>query len=215
MIRDIILFHSYKRWFGKSSWNSNYLFRRACAGLKPGDVAIDAGANVGEITAQLAATGATVHAFEPDPYSFQMLRARCAHFPNVVLYQSALSDSADRVRLYRANDFDTNPELLSQSSSLFEDKRNISSERYFEVETIDVVDFVRSLGVPVRIFKIDVEGAEVPILEALLASDMMARIGKIFAETHENKIPQLKARTMKLRELVKRQWRDKINLDWH
>ncbi|MFM7443241.1 MAG: FkbM family methyltransferase, partial [Tabrizicola sp.] len=35
--------------------------------LRPGDVAVDCGANRGDVTAVLAASGAVVHAFEPDP----------------------------------------------------------------------------------------------------------------------------------------------------
>lgn len=214
MIKDALKYHAYKRWFGKPSWNANYLFIRACGRLRPGDVTIDAGANLGEITAQLAATGATVHAFEPDPYAFEKLRVKCAHLPNVFLYPKALSDKAGTVRLYRAGNFESDPDLLSQSSSLFEDKKNISSDDYTEVEAVGVLDFIRGLGVPVRVLKIDVEGAEVPILEALLESDVIEIVDGIFAETHEGKIPQLAERTRKLRERVKRDW-PKINLDWH
>ena len=37
---------------------------------KPGDIIIDAGANVGDVTSKCARTGATVHAFEPNPVCF-------------------------------------------------------------------------------------------------------------------------------------------------
>ena len=41
--------------------------------LEPGDVVIDCGANLGAVAGPLADTGATVHAFEPDPYTFGRL----------------------------------------------------------------------------------------------------------------------------------------------
>src|SRR5215213_9742927 len=50
------------RWLERRS-----LRRLRATGLKPGDLAIDCGANVGEITARMRASGATVYAFEPNP----------------------------------------------------------------------------------------------------------------------------------------------------
>ena len=46
------------------------------AGIEGCDVVFDCGANVGDVTAPLAATGATVHAFEPDPFAFGQLSRR-------------------------------------------------------------------------------------------------------------------------------------------
>lgn len=63
--------------------------------------------------------------------------------------------------------------------------------------------------------KIDVEGAEVPILEAIISNGLMDRIDRIFAETHEKKIPQLAERTERLRREARARWPDRINLDWH
>ena len=42
-------------------------FEELLLGLDESSVCIDFGANVGEITKLMAATGATTHAFEPDP----------------------------------------------------------------------------------------------------------------------------------------------------
>ena len=44
--------------------------------LKPGDLVLDCGANVGAVTGPLAETGATVHAFEPDPFAFEKLKKK-------------------------------------------------------------------------------------------------------------------------------------------
>ena len=41
--------------------------------IGPGDLVVDCGTHAGKITAQLAATGADVIAFEPDPVPFERL----------------------------------------------------------------------------------------------------------------------------------------------
>ena len=69
--------------------------------LRPGDVVIDCGANVGEVSARLVATGATVIAFEPDPYAFEKLSERVAGCDNVTLHQQAVSTEAGTLRLMR------------------------------------------------------------------------------------------------------------------
>ncbi|TIM26570.1 MAG: FkbM family methyltransferase [Mesorhizobium sp.] len=211
----LLKYHAYSRWFGRPSWNASYLFGRACRRLKPGDIVIDAGANLGEITSALAKTGSTVHAFEPDPYTFERLRKNVGEFKNVHLYQQALADQSGTAKLYRSREFSSDPDFWSQSSSLYADKSNISKDDYTEVEQLSIVDFVRELESPVRILKIDVEGAEVPMLESILSCGLMNKIDMIFAETHEKKIPQLAERTRALREAIKRDWANKINLDWH
>lgn len=208
-------YHVYSRWFGRPSWNASYLFGRACQRLGPGDVVIDAGANLGEVTSVLAKTGSTVHAFEPDPYTFERLRKNVGAFNNVHLYQQALADQAGIAKLYRSREFSSDPDFWSQSSSLYADKSNISRDNYIEVEQLSISDFILNLGHSVKILKIDVEGAEIPMLESILSCGLMSKIDMIFAETHEKKIPQLAERTRALREAIKRDWANKINLDWH
>jgi hypothetical protein len=57
---------------------THMLFNRFLTGLKPGGIAIDCGANVGDIATKLAKTGIRVYAFEPNPYAFQKLQSRVA-----------------------------------------------------------------------------------------------------------------------------------------
>lgn len=213
--KRFLKYHLYNRWFGKPTWNAAYLFERAVQRLQPGDIVVDAGANLGDITSTMAATGAIVHAFEPDPYAFEQLHRRVGHLENVRLYRKALSDTAGVARLYRAKTFSDDPALWSQSSSLFADKSNVTTDESIEIEQLGVVEFLRDLDRPVRIMKIDVEGAEVPILEAIISNGLMDRIDRIFAETHEKKIPQLAERTERLRREARARWPDRINLDWH
>jgi FkbM family methyltransferase len=209
-----IKWHLYKNRYGNARWRADYLFDCAVRRLRPGDAVVDCGANIGLITLRLAARGAEVHAFEPDPYSFARLREATASLKNVKLYNTAVGITADKVRLYRATDFDADPEFNSLSSSVFADKKNINAGAFIEVEQIDLLDFLNKLDSQVRILKLDVEGAEVPIIEKIISSGDFEKIDAIFAETHEKKVPQLTARTIQLRELVARKHADRINLDW-
>src|SRR5436190_23184541 len=60
--------------------------------LDKDSVVIDCGANVGNITKKFADTGATVHAFEPDPLAFDILSKRFGSFPNVMLHNEGVWD---------------------------------------------------------------------------------------------------------------------------
>ena len=93
--------------------------------LRPGDVVLDCGANVGAVTGPLAETGATVHAFEPDPFAFAKLSERVAGMDNVVLHNAAVGVAAGSVRLMRAANFDDNPMSGSVKSTIITGGRNI------------------------------------------------------------------------------------------
>jgi FkbM family methyltransferase len=198
----------------RGQWNAAVEFARLVERLTPDDIVIDCGANIGRFTRMLASTGATVYAFEPDPYCFARLTSEFALMPNVRLSNSAVGVSDQPIELYRVKDFETNPKLLSSSSTIYPSKRNVDSEHRICVQQVDLVAFVRSLPKKVTLLKIDIEGAEVPIFEKLLDSETIARIGHVFAETHERAIPELAARTRAIRKRILAEGRTNINLDW-
>jgi len=69
--------------------------------VRPGQVFIDAGAQLGQYTLVAAGLGATVHAFEPNPATFSMLE-RNIHLNQleVILNPAALSDRSGMITLY-------------------------------------------------------------------------------------------------------------------
>lgn len=89
--------------------NAEGFLAGVCAMLRPGDLALDLGANMGVVTAVLAATGADVVAFEPDPLAFATLQDKFADQPNVSLVQAAVGVGSGTVRLMRADNFGDNP----------------------------------------------------------------------------------------------------------
>ncbi|MEO1468109.1 MAG: FkbM family methyltransferase [Pseudomonadota bacterium] len=199
-------------------------FHNALLETGPGDICIDCGANVGDYTAHMARGGATVHAFDPDPAAFARLAERFAGRGNVVLHNTAVGAEAGRAVLHRdpglgdtgqgeTGQGDTGQEDLAAtvSSSLLDQPRLAGG---VEVEVIDLVAFLDGLDRAPSVVKLDIEGAEVALLERLFATDHVTRIGHLFVETHEWQMPALRARTLALvREVEARGWRH-VTLDW-
>ncbi len=184
------------------------------AQLGPGDVAIDCGANVGLVTARMAERGATVHAFEPNPDAFRELTRRFEGEPRVICHPQAVWHRKTTMKLFLHENAEQDPIAFSTGSSLLAFKNNVSADHHCEVEVIDLLAFIESLGRPVRLLKIDVEGAECEILEAFIARGFQRRVALTLVETHEKKIPKLRARTEAIRASLRREGISNINLDW-
>jgi FkbM family methyltransferase len=197
----------------RARWRAMWQFDRVVAGLKPGDIAIDCGASGGGATHQLSANGATVYAFEPDPHGFAGLVPLFQGVKNVHLFQQAVGTEAKQIALNRTGDFLENPDHHVRSSSVFASKANRNSSSLM-VEQIDLLDFIAKLPQPVTLLKMDIEGAEVPILERLFDTGLVRDIGYVFAETHERMIPELVKRTRALRQRRVREGLHHVSLDW-
>lgn len=190
-------------------------FHKVLASLTPSDIAIDLGANVGEFTLQLAKTGAQVFAIEPDPHAFALLQNATKDLPNVTLINAAATDTDGEMTLYRSAIFDKSPDRLTKSSSLFADKKNVSEESGFTVQTIDFCNFLKNLNTPVKLMKVDIEGAEVPLFETIFAQNLQSVFEYAFVETHERDIPEIAERTKQLKQMTQGSKKPSINWDWH
>lgn len=181
-----------------------------------GKTCIDLGANVGAYTRKMALNAGRVIAFEPDPWAFAELRANIADLDNVKIENAAAGADEKKIPLYRHPRFENNPASYSISSSVISDKRDISQENTVEVRQIDFIRYLENLDEDVGILKIDIEGAEVDLLESLFdRPDVLARIDHIFAETHEKRIPAHKQRVDALYIKARSIERPCINLSWH
>ena len=189
-----------------------------CAMLRPGDLALDLGANMGVVTAVLAATGADVVAFEPDPFAFATLQDKFADRPNVTLVQAAVGVGSGTVRLMRADNFGDNPEGASVKSTILDGGRRIDAANSVEVPLIDFPGYVRDQIARrgrIAFVKMDIEGAELDILEAMDRDALFANIGCLVAETHERKFRDLRDRYKALRAgFADRYPAGRVNLDW-
>jgi FkbM family methyltransferase len=190
-------------------------FDRLFRQLRAGDVAIDCGANVGRYTEMMARRGAQVYAIEPNPAAFAVLGARFAGRGNVQCLNKAVHTEATTVRLYMHEHAASDPVQWSVGSSLLDFKANVDPTSFVEVETIDLCAFIADLGRPVRLVKMDIEGAEVPILEKLIDSGTIGRIGHLLVETHEGKVPELRDGMDRLRRRIADLGLAQIDLGWH
>ncbi len=161
-------------------------FRPIFRDVHRGDVAIDCGAHVGRVTAVLAERGATVHAFEPNPDAFAVLAARFRDTPHVHCRQQAVALADGRSRLHLHVDAASDPVGRATASSLLTVKRNVSADAFVEVETIDLRPFLDDLG-EVALLKLDVEGMELPLLEALVPGGRLERIRHVLVEMHDRR----------------------------
>jgi len=182
--------------------------------LKPGDIVIDCGANIGDVARSLAVTGATVHAFEPDPLAFEELRGLTGCYPTLNVYQQAVSDREGTVRLFRGRAFLSDPLNQTVSSSVVGEKSNIDEANSIQVTQVDLLDFIRSNGRLIKLLKLDVEGSEVPILEALFESPVIEMVERIFVEMHDRSCSHFASRYASIRKVVAERFSHKINLVW-
>jgi FkbM family methyltransferase len=189
--------------------------RIASFDLKRGDLAIDCGANIGNVTAELARRGAFVYAFEPNPHAFAVLARRLGDSPNVELRRQAVLHRDDTVRLYFHVDAADDPIGSSTGSSVLPFKGNIDPTSYIEVEAIDLSKFVLSLEQPVRILKLDVEGAECPIVHRLIDTGAIERVDVALVEVHDRHISELRGEYEVLRTRLEREGlAGRVYTDW-
>lgn len=189
------------------------LFASVLPGLA-GQTCIDLGANIGTHTRRLAAHCGRVIAFEPDPWTAARLRENTADLGNVDVIEAAAGTEEGGVTLYRALAYADDPEKYSESTSVFAEKSNVDPGNRIDVKQIDFPAFLASLDTPVGVLKIDIEGAEVPLLETLFDHPACDRVGWIFCETHETRLPDLAERTRALRLRARGMSRPVVNLDW-
>ena len=188
--------------------------RKAIASLRRGHVAIDCGANVGNVTALFAARHADVHAFEPNPTAYPFLSKRFADVPDVECTPAAVTLADGTAKLYLHRNAGSDPLKWSAGSSLYADKGNVDPDAAVEVRTIDLSRFIASLDRPVQVLKLDIEGAEIEVLGGLLDTGQLHQIPHVLVEMHDNKIPSLERPGAELRARLRAERLDNVLLDW-
>lgn len=182
--------------------------------ISEGDICIDCGANVGIVTSKFVDKGAFVHAFEPNPFAFQVLEKKFSSNKRVICYQKGVHTSNSKKELYFHMDSDQDEVYWSTGSSFLSVKKNVNKEKSQLVEIIDLDEFIINLERQVKILKLDVEGVEVEILNKLIDTGTIHKIDEVWVETHDHKIPELKESTEKLRDRLKKEGLKHIKLNW-
>ncbi|MEO9576781.1 MAG: FkbM family methyltransferase [Tateyamaria sp.] len=111
--------------------------------------------------------------------------------------------------MYRASGLSENPSQYSVAVSMF-DQHGDGKGTEFTVECHDFCKFAEALDCDADLVKIDIEGAEV----ALLNSPVKERIKHIFVETHYNLFPEQIAPIAWLRRQFSGRTGRNVNFDW-
>ena len=126
---------------------------------------LDLGANRGDFSKWALGQGATVIAFEPDKDAYLQLIKRLNKFENFFPLNSAVSNKTGLSKFYFHKDKKIDPIGFSISSSLIEEKANIDNSFFNSVLCIDLEVLIKEL--PIKLIKIDIEGAEALIWPAI------------------------------------------------
>lgn len=185
-------------------------------GLEKGQVAIDCGANIGIVSRAMATRGATVYAFEPNPYAFKVCQQKCTAYKTIHLMPKAVATIDGTVNLYLHEEAEKNQVAFSQGSSLLKTKTNVNPDNYREVETVDLAAFIFGLNTRVNLLKMDIEGFEVEVIPHLIRTGSIDKIDLCLVELHERKASELLEKTLAMRALIDEHGLSKkFVLDWH
>jgi FkbM family methyltransferase len=123
--------------------------------LRPGDVFIDCGANIGWYSVMAAVHGAEVLAFEPMPMNAQLLRGNCERngvANHVTVFECALGDHVGTTALHLSSDNQGDHRVAT----------DVGSRPTIDVAVRTLTDAVGP--VRPRVIKMDTQGSEVNIL---------------------------------------------------
>jgi FkbM family methyltransferase len=162
--------------------------------LRPGDVMVDVGANIGYFTmlaAQIVGPAGRVHAVEPSPSTRLRLEAnlRLNSLSNVSVLPCAAWHEPGRARFY------TDPHNRG-GSSLRELHAEVQTD---EVELVRLDDALPAAeAARIRLIKIDIEGAEYHALQGLARILETNKQLTVISEVEENKLAELNSSAAQL-----------------
>jgi len=174
-LRSAMELHYYRpafyKWL-KSIGANNLLLHEV--DIDANSIVLDAGAYTGEWAQEiLDLYNPTIHAFEPDPRNYKQLEKRTQNNSRLIPYQYGLGDKNEMVRMTL--------ELLG--SSMFADT---TGKKWAEVEIRDIADTWAALALDrVQLMKINIEGAEFPLLERMIATNLLAKVDCFMIQFHE------------------------------
>ena len=145
-------------------------------------LALDIGANIGNWSVELASRCREVHAFEPNPQCHQMLLGRLAGRGNVRVFEAAVGDDVGSLSLHLYGSH--------AHASAFTDSDLDTASRGEAADTVAVplvsLDAFGYWTRPVDYMKVDVEGAEVTVLQGAVRT-LAAWRPQLLIEVHNTR----------------------------
>lgn len=151
----------------------------------------------------MAKTGAEVHVFEPDSRNYSVLLKRISSLKsegveNIVLRNAAVAGYDGEAIMYRPGHYDAKSMLGTDGCTILSESRNIGFNVASTVRVVGFARFLLDLPKPVKLVKLDIEGAEWGVLEAL-ENRAFNRFEYMFVETHEWLFPKFQQKTDEMR----------------
>ena len=148
--------------------------------------------------------------------AFARLSERFSDVPALTCFQKAVSIADGTATFYPHEHLIEDPFSTANGSSLLDFKGNVSTANGYTVDTIDLAAYIKGIGRKVKLLKMDIEGAEIEVMNRLLDEHALGDVEHVLVETHERKIPELREPTDALRQrIVDEGLNHKISLDWH
>jgi FkbM family methyltransferase len=178
--------------------------------LNAGDTFIDVGAHIGQyslLASRIVGANGTVHAFEPDPSTFELLVENMRSLANVSVNQIALSNEKGSAELF----------LGDVAHVAFNSLRPLSScgtGKHCSVATLTLDEYVASRRLAkVALIKMDVEGAEMNVL--LGARELLTGLNKprIVLELNQNALRQFGCSQDMVKDLLREYGYDLFAID--
>jgi FkbM family methyltransferase len=201
-LRSALELHYYRpafyHWMQAIGANPNLLHE---ADINTDSIVLDAGAYTGEWAQEiLDRYHPIIHAFEPDPRNFKRLAKRGLANERLIPHEFGLGDSNETARM----------PLELMGSSTFS---ATGDKPWAEVALSDIAEVWTSLELGrVDLMKINIEGAEFPLLERMIETDLLKNVGCFMIQFHEWH-PGAYHRRRKIRKALRRS--HKLDWDYH
>lgn len=140
--------------------------------LIPGNVAVDAGANIGiysQFLARCVGPAGVVYSFEPAPENFERLRAAARGFPNMHILQAAVGERSGKAELYLSDTLNVDHRTYVTHNF---------ARRALQIEMVALDDYF-STDQRVDLIKMDIQGYELHALRGagrVLADNPAAKL---------------------------------------
>lgn len=169
--------------------HANSILESIKKNLPSNPIIVEAGAFTGKDSIRMAQAWplGTIFAFEPDPLIFQELEINVKPYPNIHIFQLALSHQQGTA-LFWPSEHPKKPGQPSQAGSLLPPKErlnwsNITFKTPIPVQTATLSSWAQEQSITAIDFLwLDLQGKELPVMQA--SSDIIQRTSFIFTEVH-------------------------------
>lgn len=129
--------------------------------IKPGDVILDIGANIGyyaKILSDITGKQGKVFCFEPDAVNFKHLQDATQSYTNIAIFNMAVSDNESILKIYKSK-------LLNVDHRTYP-VNNYDSVEEVKANSIDLLINSGTISIP-KVIKIDIQGYELTAFKGM------------------------------------------------